>query len=331
MARPVSPHLRHYLLRSRTDAEISQAELAKLVGSDVMTISRLERGLNHPRASLCLRLARQLRVAETSLLALSGWLGTPADWVAYALEPLTAVAGADAGIDYKRAFRLLLVANFLDTQSIEDEQNLGPRVREALGVAKALDAPDLDQVLSARSQIKAIYDGRRSLQLNSMYADDVVEMAMEIGADLSPLTPGAFIGWVLANKGRPDEILTLLGAVRARLDVASVEHRAWWEATADQLAEDVITQGPGYWAISIQEGTWDGVWEVYRSRVASRSEPPANTTEDSFRHRRLRAGPSLESAPDGDWLLRLPKSWSSEAILEVLNMAQQIGSRRLRE
>ncbi len=329
MARLVSPHLRWYLLRSRADAGISQAKLAKLAGTDVMTISRIERGLNHPRTSLCLRLAHYLRLADTALLTLSGWLGTPADWVGYALDASTPADGAQASADYKRAFRLLLVGNFLVVHSMEEKQNLNIRIREVLGVGQTLDSSDLDQVESVIQQLMAICDKRECLWSCIMSEQDIMDAAKGIGELLSSLTPGAFLALVLANNGHPDEILTLLGVLRDRLDVVSIEQRALWETTADRLAEDVTFQGPDVLVSAILQGTFDGVWEVYRRRLAAKSRSPEEAHRRSGR-RRTQHGPVLESTAD-DWLLHLPKSWSSDAILEVLNMAQQIGSRLLRE
>ena len=78
--RQVSPYCRYYIQAARARKELSQAKLAKQVEADVMTISRAERGLTHPRPLLCARLARSLGVSESALLALAGWLGAPVDW-----------------------------------------------------------------------------------------------------------------------------------------------------------------------------------------------------------------------------------------------------------
>jgi transcriptional regulator with XRE-family HTH domain len=56
------------LKQARTRRKLTQATLAKRVGVDVMTISRIERGDRRPSMALLQRLARALGVPVTELL-----------------------------------------------------------------------------------------------------------------------------------------------------------------------------------------------------------------------------------------------------------------------
>jgi len=57
------------LKQARTRRRLTQAVLAKRVGVDVMTISRIERGDRRPSMALLQRLAKALGVPVTELLA----------------------------------------------------------------------------------------------------------------------------------------------------------------------------------------------------------------------------------------------------------------------
>ncbi len=56
------------LKQARARRKLTQAVLAKRVGVDVMTISRIERGDRRPSMALLQRLAKVLGVAVTELL-----------------------------------------------------------------------------------------------------------------------------------------------------------------------------------------------------------------------------------------------------------------------
>jgi transcriptional regulator with XRE-family HTH domain len=56
------------LAKLRRQRQLSQAALARRMGSHVMTISKLERGVRQPSTRTLLRLAKALGVPVTALL-----------------------------------------------------------------------------------------------------------------------------------------------------------------------------------------------------------------------------------------------------------------------
>ena len=56
------------LKKARARRDLTQVQLAKLVGVHKITISRLERGERQPSMALLQRLAKKLRVPVTELL-----------------------------------------------------------------------------------------------------------------------------------------------------------------------------------------------------------------------------------------------------------------------
>ncbi len=353
--RQVSPYCRYYIQAARARKELSQAKLAKQVEADVMTISRAERGLTHPRPLLCARLARSLGVSESALLALAGWLGAPVDWFDHCTSNVEMQAKGGQVLDYpgaeeRKAFRHAVVLSFLLGHGAADSNELVFRARAALGLPPSVDAPDLSMLPRIRDRLVTIEADRWRVGMSSTPIARGDSIHRQLVQTLSSLTVGAFLGWVLANGGDPDEVLMLMGVSHQRSPETKwpPQEGLEWRTAVDKLAatmlplvqhgdltlpvdlQDGVDGGTSLWTLyrSVVPQVANGVNEVAADRDLTRADSPsaiALPADRSYPASVLerRDEPILLCHPDGGWLLRLPSSMPADAVLRVLSTARE--------